>query len=140
MAHELAGALQQTGRVRQRRAVKEANVYVGGEHVDVGEGRVSQTGDRTAVMQKLADFVAAISHHVKPVTRDGSQFAGVVFQPGVDGGIALDSAVESKQIRFHHRSGLSFRELVFAGLACLAYTRRPSGVKTAERGRLLRRG
>src|SRR5579872_3556440 len=108
MAHELAGALQQAGWIGQRCAVKEAHVYVGGEYIYVGEGRVSQTGDRTAVMQKLADFVAAFSHDLKPVARDGSQFAGVVFQPRVDGGIALDSAVESQQIRFHRGSAFSF--------------------------------
>jgi len=35
MAHELAGALQQSGRIRQRFAVKEPHVYVRSEYVDV---------------------------------------------------------------------------------------------------------
>src|SRR5262245_28789743 len=50
MAHALAGALQQTGRIGQRGAVKEPHVYMGSKHIDVAEGRISETGDRTAVM------------------------------------------------------------------------------------------
>src|SRR5882757_5046388 len=101
MAHELAGALQQAGWIQQRRAVKESHVYMRSEYIDVAEGRVSQTCDRTAVMQKLPDFVAAFSHHLKPLTRGGSQFTGMLFHPRIDGGILLDSAVESQQIRSH---------------------------------------
>src|SRR6266404_718676 len=43
MAHELDGALQQAGRIRQRCAMKEPNVYVRSEYIDVAEGRISQT-------------------------------------------------------------------------------------------------
>src|SRR5205809_6085262 len=57
MAHELAGALQQAGRIRQRCAVKEPHVYVRSEYIDVAEGRISQTCHGTAVMQHLPDFV-----------------------------------------------------------------------------------
>src|SRR6266853_1063954 len=64
MAHELAGALQQVSRIRQRCAVKEPHVYVRSEYIDVPEGRISQTCDRTAVMQKLPDFVPTFSHHL----------------------------------------------------------------------------
>jgi hypothetical protein len=103
MAHELAGALQQAGRIGQRCAVKEPHVYVRSEYIDVPEGRISQTCDRTAVMQELPDFVPAFSHHAKPLMRDGSQFACVLFHPRIDGGIALDSAVESQQFRSHLR-------------------------------------
>src|SRR5580700_7554294 len=49
MAHELAGALQQAGRIRQRCAVKEPHVYVRGEYIDIAEGRIAQTCNRTAV-------------------------------------------------------------------------------------------
>src|ERR1019366_9851763 len=72
MAHELAIALQQMGWVRQRRALEEALIDVRGEDVDVAEGRVSEAGCGAAVMQKFADFVAAASHHLKPLLRDGS--------------------------------------------------------------------
>src|SRR5882762_10656796 len=104
MAHELAGALQQAARIRQLCAVKEPHVYVRSEYIDVAEGRISQTGNRAAVMQKLPDFVPAFSHHLKPLVRDGSQFTGVLFHPRIDGGIPLDSAVESQQFRSHRRS------------------------------------
>jgi hypothetical protein len=54
-------------------------------------------------MQNLPDFVAAFSHHLKPLLRDGSQFIGTLFHPGIDRGVSLDSAVESQQFRSHRR-------------------------------------
>src|ERR1700676_1676646 len=111
MAHELAVALQQAGRIRQRCAVKEPHVYVRSEYIDVAERRISQTCNRTAVMQKLPDFVSAFSHHLKPLKRDGSQFTGMLFHPCIDGRIPLDSAVESQQFRSHRRSTVWFRNL-----------------------------
>src|ERR1700704_6528945 len=104
MAHELACPLQQAGRIRQRCAVKEPHVYVRMEYIDVAEGCVSQTCNRAAVMQKLPDFISAFSHHLKPLMRDGAQFTCVLFHPRIDGGIPLDSAVESQQFRSHRRS------------------------------------
>src|SRR5712692_7618983 len=111
MAHELAVAFQQARRLRQRCAVKEPHVYVRGEYIDVAEGRISQTCNRIAVMQKLPDFVPAFSHHLKPLKRDGSQFTGMLFHPRIDGRIPLDSAVESQQFRSHRRSTFCFRTL-----------------------------
>src|SRR5271168_5168271 len=99
MAHELAGALQQAGRVGQRCALKEPHVYVRSEYIDVAEGRISQTYNRTAVMQDLPNFVPAFSHHLKPLMRDGSQFICMPFHPRIYGGVPLDSAVESQQFR-----------------------------------------
>jgi hypothetical protein len=52
-------------------------------------------------MQELPNFVPAFSHHVKPLLRDGSQFPCMLLHPRINGGIALDSAVESQQIRSH---------------------------------------
>src|SRR5437870_8151419 len=103
MAHELAGALQQAGRIRQRCDVKEPHVYVRSEYIDVAEGRISQTCNRAAVMQKLPNFVPAFSHHLKPLMREGSQFTCMLFHPRINGGIPLDSAVESQQFRSHRR-------------------------------------
>src|ERR1035437_6684906 len=111
MAHELAGALQQAGRIGERCAVKEPHVYVRSEYIDVAEGRISQTSNWTAVMQKLPDFVPAFSHHLKPLMRDGSQSTCMLFHPRIDGGIALDSAVEAQQFRFHRPSTFCFRDL-----------------------------
>src|SRR5271166_1863816 len=110
MAHELSGALQQAGRIGQRCALKEPHVYVRSEYIDVAEGRISQTGNRTAVMHKLPDFVSAFSHLLKPTMRDGSQFTCVLFHPSIDRGIALDSAVESQQFRSHCRFTFVFRD------------------------------
>src|ERR1700751_587464 len=104
MAHELARALQQASRIRQRCALKESYVYVRREYVDVAKGRITQTCSRTAVMQKLPDFVPAFSHHLKPPMRDGSQFTCMLFHPRIDGGIPLDSDVESQRFHSHRRS------------------------------------
>src|SRR4029077_9759481 len=41
-------------------------VCPGSEDIDVAEGRISQTGNRTAVMQEVPDFDTAVSHHFKP--------------------------------------------------------------------------
>src|SRR5580704_18762430 len=122
MAHELAGTLQQVSRIRQLCAVKESYACVRTKHIDVAEGRVSQTCNRAAVMHKLADFVSAIPHHLKPFMRDGSQFARMLFHPPINGGISLDSAVESQQFRSHRRSSFSF-EICY----CVAYMRPSSG-------------
>src|SRR6516164_614783 len=124
MTHELAGAFQQAGRIRQRCAVKEPPAYMQGEYVDVAEGRISQTCNRTAVMKELPDFVPAFSHHLKPLTCDGSQFTRMPFHPGIDGGISLDSAVESQQFRSHRRStsasAVPFRDCTrIVGKTCL---------------------
>src|SRR5437879_5246054 len=110
MTHGLACALQQAGRIRQRCAVKEPHVYVRGEYIYVAKGCISKTCNWTAVMQKLPDFVPALSHHLKPVLRDGSQFTCMLFHPRIDGGIPLDSAIESQQFRSHHRSTFCFRD------------------------------
>jgi hypothetical protein len=111
MAHELAGALQQAGRIRQGCALKEPNVYVRSEYIDVAEGRISQARDGTPVMQKLPDFVPASSHNLKPLMRHGSQFACMLFHPRIDGGIPLDSAIESQQLRSHRGPTFCFRDL-----------------------------
>src|SRR5207248_11171569 len=111
--HELAGALQQVSGIRQPCTVKESHVYVRSEYIDVAEGRVSQTGHRAAVMPKFPDFVSASSHDLKPLMRDRSQFTCMLFDPRIDGGIPLDSAVESQQFRSHHRYTFHFRDLWF---------------------------
>jgi hypothetical protein len=52
-------------------------------------------------MQEFPDFVSAFPHHLKPLPRDGSQFAGMLFHPHIDGWIPLDCAMESQQFRSH---------------------------------------
>ncbi len=99
MPHEFAVALQQAGRVRQSVAMKESHIYVRCEYVNVAEGRVSQAGNRTAVMQKFPDLVPAFSHHLKPIMSDGSQRTCMFFHPCIDGRIAFDGTIESEQVR-----------------------------------------
>ena len=87
--------------------MKEPHVDVRGEYIDVAEGRISQTCNRTAVMQKLPDFVPALSHHLKPLLRDGSQFTRMLFHPRINGGTPFDSAIESQEFRRFHGFNLS---------------------------------
>ena len=62
-------------------------------------------------MQKLPDLVSAFSHRLEPPKRDGSHFTCMLFHPRIDGGIPLDSAVESQQFRSHCCSTFFFRDL-----------------------------
>ena len=113
MAHELARAFQHARRIRQRCAVKEPHVHVRTEYVHVAEGCISQTRDRTAVMQNLPHFVPAFPHHCKPLARDRSQCALLLFHPRIDPGIPLDPAVEPQQFRPHPCSTFRSRDLWF---------------------------
>jgi hypothetical protein len=45
-------------------------------------------------MQKLPDFVPALSPYLKLLLRDGSQFIRMLFHPRINGGIPFDSAIE----------------------------------------------
>jgi len=108
MPHSLAGPLQQAGWIGQRCAQKEPDVDVRGEYIDVAEGNIAQTRNRTAVMHEFADLVPAFSHRLKPPMRDGSQFSSVLIKPRIDAGIALHDAVESQQFRFHRRFIFAF--------------------------------
>jgi hypothetical protein len=60
---------------------------------------------------KAPGLCPAFSHHLKPLMRDRSQFTSMLFHPRIDGGIPLDSAVESQQFCSHHLSTFCFREL-----------------------------
>jgi hypothetical protein len=62
-------------------------------------------------MQKLPHFVPAFSHHLKPPLRHGSQFTPMRSHPRLDGRIALDSAIESQQLRSHRRSTFCLRDM-----------------------------
>jgi hypothetical protein len=104
MTHELAGAWQQAGRIPQRCTVKEPNINVRSEYINVAEGRISQTCNRTPVMQKFPYFVSTFPHHLKPPMRDDFPFTCLCRHPRIDGWIPLDGAVEAQQFRFHRRS------------------------------------
>ena len=83
--------------------MKESDVHVRSEYIDIAEGRIPQAGDGAAIMQELPDLVSAFSHHLKPLACNGSQFTGMRLHPRINRGIPLDSAVEAKQLRSLHR-------------------------------------
>src|SRR5437764_12800417 len=58
---------------------------------------------------------------LKPLMRDGSQFTCMLFHPRIDGGIPLDSAVESQQIH-SHRHGVLRASCRFQGATLSSYS------------------
>src|SRR6185503_10762863 len=84
MTHELAGALQQPGRIRQLAAAEETDVDVSRERIDVTECRVIDAGGRLVIMDQLADVVSAPSHDVEPCARDRRELVGLLVHPGID--------------------------------------------------------
>jgi hypothetical protein len=54
----------------------------------------------------------------------------MLFHPRIDGGIPLDSAVESQEFRSHRRSTFSFEIY-----SCVAYTRKATGLSCSEERR-----
>jgi hypothetical protein len=103
VAHEAARALKEPRGVGQVGAVKERDIDMRGEDVDGGEGGVAEASHRAAVVQRLADLVAARAHELKPPVGDRSELARTGFEPCVDGGIAEESAVESEEFSLHGR-------------------------------------
>ena len=72
MAHIFATPLQQACRIRQRRAMKEPDVYVSFECIYVAEWRIFYACDRTAVVHEFPNVAARLSQLLKPLPRDGS--------------------------------------------------------------------
>jgi hypothetical protein len=68
-------------------------------------------------LRSAAAFAAVpgLSFTWRMLNRDGSQFTCMLFYPRIDGGISLDSAVESQQFHSRHRS--TFRFLLSVGSA-----------------------
>lgn len=66
MTHALACAFEQAGRIGEHRAEIEANVRMGFERVDVGERRIPDARDGTAVVQQLANVGAAAAASLRP--------------------------------------------------------------------------
>src|SRR5262245_27187864 len=127
MPHELTGALQQASGIRQGCTVKEPYVDVRLEYIDIAERSIAQTCNRATVVHEFPNFVATLSHHLKPTIRDGSQFPSMLVHPGIDGGIPRDSAVESQQFRSPCRSAFCSRHLSLCNtgyVACVDEKRR----------------
>ena len=77
VAHGFSGALEEMRGVGECCALEKAYIDVRGEDVDVGEGDVAEAGIGAAVVENLTDFVAAGSHYVEPVAREGVEFVVV---------------------------------------------------------------
>src|SRR5579872_1061394 len=87
--------------IGQPRALKEPYVHVRGKHIDVSEGHIAQTCCSRSVVQEFPYFVSAVSHHLEPLVRNGSQFTCMLFHPRINGRTSLHCAVESQQVGFH---------------------------------------
>ena len=78
MTHALAGAFEQTGRIREHRAIKEADTRMSLERVDISKRRVSHACDGTTVVQEFADIGTTTAHALKPRLRHQPERVGEV--------------------------------------------------------------
>lgn len=67
VSHVLARTLQQASRIRECRTLKESNVDVLGEDVDVGEAGVFDAPCGTTIMHEFTDLAAAAPNFGKPL-------------------------------------------------------------------------
>src|SRR5437588_338414 len=102
MTHELACAFQQTRRIGNLGTAKEPDIHVRFEGVDVPECRVRDTRRRMAIVQQFSHIISTLTHHLKPMPRDYTQFATMRFHPGLDGWITLNRTREPQEL-IHHR-------------------------------------
>src|SRR5262245_59731635 len=90
MAHELAGAFQQSLGIGDLSAAKEPDIDVRPERIDIGERRITHTRGRMAIMQYLSNVVSAVAHDREPAPRDRSHFARMPMHPDLDCWISLE--------------------------------------------------
>src|SRR5262249_41280721 len=96
MSHDLARALKQSLRIRQFGSMKEADVDVGLEGIDVGKRRTAHAHSGLAIMQHFPNVITAMAHGLKPPSCRDTQSILVFIPPKLDGGMALCRAFESK--------------------------------------------
>lgn len=77
MPHESPSALQEIARILHLGSEEEADVHVGLECTDMGEGRIAHAGRRLTIMQDLTDIISAPTHHLEPPASDLSEFVRV---------------------------------------------------------------
>jgi hypothetical protein len=86
MAHELAGAFQNSLRVGKLSASKESDIHVVLEDIDVPKRRIRHAGRWVPIVQAFSHVVSALTHGRKPMRRNFTQFARVLSQPGINSG------------------------------------------------------
>ncbi len=92
VSHALAGALQEAGRIVQRRPVEEADIHVSGEGVSVAERSVLHARYGMPGVQEFANGRAAPAHPFKPWLDHAAQLVVRRGEPGVDAGVSPDRA------------------------------------------------
>ena len=96
MSHELAGAFKQTLRIRQFGSMKEADVDVGREGIDVRKRRTAHACGGLTVMQHLTNVIAAMAYGFKPPSCRGTQWTLVFLPPELNAAMPLYRAIEPK--------------------------------------------
>jgi hypothetical protein len=72
--HELTRAFQQTVAIGHVGPVKEPDIDVIREGIDVGECRITDTRSRMTIMQQFLHIVSVVAQDLKPALRDRPQF------------------------------------------------------------------
>jgi len=98
MTHALAHSLKQAGRVCKHCAIKETDIGMRLERVDVSKRCISHTKDWASVVQNLADIRAAIAHALKPTPRRQAKRIGEFEKPVLNPGIAADCICEPQKL------------------------------------------
>src|SRR5260370_2665539 len=98
VTHKLACAFQQTLRIGNFGTSKEADIHVSFEGVDVPECRVSYTRRRMAIMQQFSHIVSTLTHNLKPMLCDCTQFPRMCLHPGLDRWITINRTVEPQEL------------------------------------------
>jgi hypothetical protein len=86
VAHAAAAAFEQAGGIVEVYAVKEADIDVRSEDVDVCEGSIAHARCGTSVVQQLTHVFATSTHVLEPQACDGAKLGLALVQPQVDGG------------------------------------------------------
>src|SRR5439155_13704330 len=89
---------QETLRIGNLGTAKEPDIHVRFEGVDVPECRVSYTGRRMAIMQQFSHIVFTLTHNLKPMPRDYTQFPSMRLHPGLDDWITLNRTREPQKL------------------------------------------
>jgi hypothetical protein len=97
MAHELAGAFQETMWMRNLGPTKKTDIDVSPERIDISKCRVTNARGRMTVMRQLSNIVSAGTDDLEPPPSDISQLVPMPVHPDFDRRISFHRARQPKE-------------------------------------------
>src|SRR5688572_32716147 len=98
--------------------MKEPDVDMSLECVDVGEGGIGDARGWVAVMQQFAYIISTIADNVEPMARDSGQLTGMLAHPGAHTRIPLDRAGQPEDAAHGEASAFTLRHSANSGGFC----------------------